>query len=217
MNGSAAVRRSPVSPGDVWRTLLHRRVPGDLFDQSGSQRVVSRTDLAVAQLSGALHRSRIVRCTGARLTASLHRPRALRVAPRPPPADNTVSTTASQPASAPCVTRSAAPPDIRMIPPLGLAAQRYVCDLVSHPELDGQIGSDGSTPQSRSAAAGYRRSARPSRSMRHWPSTPRRHHHGWYRPAAWAIMSDCANTAIGVHGFGNSLDRSVVVAVIQPA
>ncbi len=39
----------------------------------------------------------------------------------------------------------------------------------------------------------------------------------YYNPAYMAIMSDCANTAIGVWS-ANSLDRSVVVAVYgQPA
>ncbi|MFM9033064.1 MAG: CAP domain-containing protein, partial [Mycobacterium sp.] len=40
----------------------------------------------------------------------------------------------------------------------------------------------------------------------------------WYNdPRAFAIMSDCRNTAIGVWS-ENSLDRSVVVAVYgQPA
>ena len=34
----------------------------------------------------------------------------------------------------------------------------------------------------------------------------------YYEPASFAIMSDCANIAIGVWS-ANSLDRSVVVAV----
>ena len=34
----------------------------------------------------------------------------------------------------------------------------------------------------------------------------------YYNPVYFAIMSDCANTAIGVWS-GNSLNRSVVVAV----
>ncbi len=39
----------------------------------------------------------------------------------------------------------------------------------------------------------------------------------YYDPVDFAILSDCANTAIGVWS-ANSLDRSVVVAVLgQPA
>ena len=141
--------------------------------------------------------------------------RALVAGAPPPPADNTWSQQRRRSQR----LHRAAPgrlrlPDIRMIPPLGLAAQRYARDLVSHPELGRPDRLDGSTPQSRSAAAGYPgRSARPSRSMRHWPSTPRDAITQWYHdPAAWAIMSDCANTAIGVWS-ENSLDRSVVVVV----
>ena len=107
-----------------------------------------------------------------------------------------------------------ASPDIRMIPPLGLAAQRYARDLVGHPELDGQIGSDGSTPQSRSAAAGYTGlvtqtvAINASLAINNLDVITQ-----WYGdPVALRMMSDCANTAIGVWS-ENTLDRSVVVAV----
>lgn len=107
-----------------------------------------------------------------------------------------------------------ASPDIRMIPSLGMAAQRYARDLLSHPELDGQIGSDGSTPQSRSAAAGYPGpvsqtvAINASLAINTLDAITQ-----WYQdPVARRIMSDCANTAIGVWS-ENSLDRSVVVAV----
>ena len=40
----------------------------------------------------------------------------------------------------------------------------------------------------------------------------------YYDPRAFGIMSDCANTAIGVWSANNGFDRSVVVAVYgQPA
>lgn len=107
-----------------------------------------------------------------------------------------------------------ASPDIRMITPLGLAAQSYARDLVGHPELDGQIGSDGSTPQSRSAAAGYTGlvsqtvAINASLAINTLDVITQ-----WYHdPVALRIMSDCANTAIGVWS-ENSPDRSVVVAV----
>jgi uncharacterized protein YkwD len=105
-------------------------------------------------------------------------------------------------------------PDIRMIGSLSSAAQSYARDLVGHPELDGQIGSDGSTPQSRSAAAGYTGlvsqtvAINASLAINTLDVITQ-----WYHdPAALRIMSDCANTAIGVWS-ENSLDRSVVVAV----
>jgi hypothetical protein len=107
-----------------------------------------------------------------------------------------------------------ASPDIRMIPSLGLAAQRYARDLVSHPELDGQIGSDGSTPESRAAAAGYPGpvsqtvAVNASLAINTLDAITQ-----WYHdPVALRTMSDCANTTIGVWS-ENSLDRSVVVAV----
>lgn len=107
-----------------------------------------------------------------------------------------------------------ASPDIRMIPSLGLAAQRYARDLVSHPELDGQIGSDGSTPQGRAAAAGYPGlvsqtvAINASLAINTLDAITQ-----WYHdPVALQSMSDCANTAIGVWS-ENTLDRSVVVAV----
>lgn len=156
-----------------------------------------------------------MRCTGARLTASLALT-ALWVAGAPAASADNTRLNNGVAASVYTVRYQAgcASPDIRMIPPLGLAAQRYARDLVSHPELDGQIGSDGSTPQSRSAAAGYPGpvsqtvAINASLAINTLDAITQ-----WYHdPAAWAIMSDCANTAIGVWS-ENSLDRSVVVAV----
>jgi uncharacterized protein YkwD len=98
------------------------------------------------------------------------------------------------------------------------AAQLHALDLLHNRSLDGDLGSDGSTPQSRSAAAGFRGvvaqtvAINPALAinnlevLRQW----------YYDPVAYAIMSNCANTVIGVWS-ENSFDRSVVVAVFgQP-
>lgn len=87
-----------------------------------------------------------------------------------------------------------------------------------HPRRD--LGSDGSTPQTRAAAAGFTGTVtqtvaiNPALAINNLDVINQ-----WYYdpPTAFAIMSNCANTAIGVWSV-NSLDRSVVVAVYgQPA
>ncbi len=83
----------------------------------------------------------------------------------------------------------------------------------------GDLGSDGSTPQSRAATAGFKGKVaqtvaiNPALAINNLDVINQ-----WYHdPADFAIMSDCANTAIGVWSV-NSLDRSVLVAVYgQPA
>ena len=104
--------------------------------------------------------------------------------------------------------------DIRINPALQLAAQRQADDLLANRALDGDLGSDGSTPQSRSAAAGFigkvaqTVAINPALAINNLDVINQ-----WYHdPTAYAIMADCANTAIGVWS-ENSLDRSVVVAV----
>jgi len=107
-----------------------------------------------------------------------------------------------------CVT------DIKINPQLRLAAQWHANDVLNNRALDGDPGSDGSTVQSRTEAAGFRGIATQTVAinpalaingieiMNQW----------YYRPDYMAIMSDCANSQIGVWS-ENSLDRSVVVAV----
>lgn len=97
---------------------------------------------------------------------------------------------------------------------LQLAAQRHSRDVLNNHALDGDIGSDGSTPQDRSNATGYRGTVAETVAinpalavsgvelMRQWYSNP----------ADLAIMSNCANSQMGVWS-ENSLDRTVVVAV----
>jgi hypothetical protein len=85
---------------------------------------------------------------------------------------------------------------------------------VGNRNLDGDIGSDGSTAGDRAAAAGFRGSVAETIAtnpalaisgievMRMW----------FGNPDYLAIMRDCAYTKIGVWS-ENSLDRTVVVAV----
>lgn len=109
--------------------------------------------------------------------------------------------------------------DIRVNPQLQLAAQWHTIDVLNNRNLDGDIGSDGSTPQGRASAAGFRGTATETVAinpalaisgieiMNNW----------YYRPDYMAIMSNCDNTQIGVWS-ESSLDRTVVVAVYgQPA
>jgi uncharacterized protein YkwD len=104
--------------------------------------------------------------------------------------------------------------DLKVNPQLRLAAQWYADDILNNRDLDGDVGSDGSTVQDRANAAGFKGIAAQTVAinpalaingveiMNQW----------YYRPDYMAIMSNCANSQIGVWS-ENSLDRSVVVAV----
>jgi hypothetical protein len=109
--------------------------------------------------------------------------------------------------------------DVKINPSLQLAAQWHTDDVLNNRTLDGDIGSDGSGVQARADAARYKGvvaetvAINPALAingidiMNQW----------YYRPDYLAVMSNCANTQIGVWS-ANSLDRSVVVAVYgQPA
>jgi uncharacterized protein YkwD len=97
---------------------------------------------------------------------------------------------------------------------LTLAAQWHADDMLNNRNINDDTGSDGSTPQDRANAAGFRGKVaetvaiNPALSIsnleliRQW----------YYDPGDTAIMSDCANTAMGVWS-ENSLDRTVVVAM----
>lgn len=105
-------------------------------------------------------------------------------------------------------------PDITGNSALARAAQWHAMDLLIHPNLAGDIGSDDSTPETRSAAAGFIGQVHetvaisPALAINNLDVITQ-----WYRdPSAFAIMSDCANTSIGVWS-ENNLNRSVVVAV----
>jgi hypothetical protein len=104
--------------------------------------------------------------------------------------------------------------DIKINPQLQLAAQWHALDVVNNRTLFGDNGSDGSTPQGRAAAAGYQGQVAETVAinpalaisgievLNQW----------YYNPAYFAIMSNCANTQIGVWS-ESSVDRTVVVAV----
>jgi uncharacterized protein YkwD len=97
---------------------------------------------------------------------------------------------------------------------LRLAAQWHTLDVLNNRDLDGDSGSDGSTPEDRANAAGFRGAVDETVAinpaiaisgielLNQW----------YYNPAYMAIMQNCANTEIGVWS-ENSLDRTVVVAV----
>ncbi|MDT5083534.1 MAG: hypothetical protein QOE48_568 [Mycobacterium sp.] len=102
----------------------------------------------------------------------------------------------------------------KLNPQLQLAAQWHTDDVLNNRALDADVGSDGSSVQDRANAAGFRGIASETVAinpalaisgieiMNQW----------YYRPDYMAIMSNCANTQIGVWS-DSSLDRTVVVAV----
>jgi uncharacterized protein YkwD len=104
--------------------------------------------------------------------------------------------------------------DLRLDLKLQFAAQQHADDVLNNRDLDGDIGSNGSTVQDRARAAGYTGKVAETVAtigslaingidiMGNW----------YYRPDYMAIMSNCANTQIGVWS-DNSSDRSVTVAV----
>jgi uncharacterized protein YkwD len=104
--------------------------------------------------------------------------------------------------------------DVKINPQLRLAAEWQANDVLNNRALDGDIGSDGTTVQDRANAAGFKGIASETVAI-----NPALAINGidiinqwYYRPDYMAIMSNCANTQIGVWSV-NSLDRSVAVAV----
>jgi uncharacterized protein YkwD len=94
------------------------------------------------------------------------------------------------------------------------AAQRQTLDLLNNHDINGDTGSDGSTPQDRARAAGFvgkvaeTVAINPSIAINNIDVLGQ-----WYGdPVLWGIVRDCSHTALGVWS-ENSLDRSVVVAV----
>ena len=104
--------------------------------------------------------------------------------------------------------------DVRINRQLQLAAEWQTRDMLNNPNLDGDIGSDGSNPQSRADAAGFHGKVAETVAIN--PALAisgiELINQWYYNPAYYAIMSNCANTQIGVWS-ENSLDRTVVVAV----
>jgi uncharacterized protein YkwD len=104
--------------------------------------------------------------------------------------------------------------DVQSDPALRLAAEWHAADVLNNRNLDGDIGSDGSTPQDRANAAGFRGTVAETVAI-----NPALAINGieimqqWYsNPTYLSIMQDCSHSAMGVWSL-NSLDRSVVVAV----
>lgn len=104
--------------------------------------------------------------------------------------------------------------DVSINPQLQLAAQWHAHDVLNNRTLDGDIGSNGSTPQDRANAAGFRGKINETVAINPAPaiSGVELINQWYYNPAYFHTMSDCANTQIGVWS-ENSLDRTVVVAV----
>jgi hypothetical protein len=104
--------------------------------------------------------------------------------------------------------------DVKINPQLRLAAEWHTTDVLNNRNLDGDIGSDGSTPQSRAEAAGYRGKVAETVAINTALaiSGVELINQWYYNPAYFAVMSNCANTQMGVWS-ENSLDRTVVVAV----
>lgn len=104
--------------------------------------------------------------------------------------------------------------DVTKNPQLQLAAEWHARDILTNRNLNGDLGSDGSTPQDRARNAGYTGTVAQTVAtnpalaingidiLRQW----------YYNPAYYAVMSNCAYSQIGVWS-ENSLDRTVVVAV----
>lgn len=97
---------------------------------------------------------------------------------------------------------------------LTLAAEWHADDMINNRNINDDTGSDGSTPQDRANAAGFR--GRAAETVAINPAiaiSSLELVNQWYsNPDDMAIIRDCANTAIGVWS-DNSMDRTVVVAV----
>ncbi|BDY31290.1 CAP domain-containing protein [Mycolicibacterium mageritense] len=104
--------------------------------------------------------------------------------------------------------------DIKVDTRLRLAAQWHTNDVLNNRQLDGDVGSDGSTPQTRAAAAGFAGPVAETVGINSaLAMSGIELMNQWFgNPAYLAIMRDCANSVMGVWS-ENSLDRTVVVAV----
>jgi uncharacterized protein YkwD len=108
---------------------------------------------------------------------------------------------------------------IRRLRTLDDAARLHALDVLNTRSLDGDIGSDGSTPQDRAAMVGYHGvvgetvAINPALAISNLEVMQR-----WFNdPATLGVMQDCKYTDIGVWS-ENALDRTVVVAMYgQPA
>src|SRR5882757_4278873 len=99
-------------------------------------------------------------------------------------------------------------------PKLQLAAQWQTQGMMFNRDLDGDLGSDGSTPQTRAAAAGFNGEVaetvaiNPALAINNLEIIKQ----WYYNPDSLTIMQNCSYTKMGVWS-ENSLDRSVLVAM----
>jgi uncharacterized protein YkwD len=104
--------------------------------------------------------------------------------------------------------------NVTISPQLQLAAEWHANDVLNNRDLDGDLGSDGTMPQDRANAAGFKGvvaetvAINPALAI----SGVEIINQWYYRPDYMAIMSNCANSKMGVWSV-NSLDRTVVVAM----
>ncbi|WP_164478373.1 CAP domain-containing protein [Mycolicibacterium stellerae] len=104
--------------------------------------------------------------------------------------------------------------NVQINPQLQLAAQWHSVDVRDNRALDGDTGSDGSSPQDRANAAGYRGQVQETVAINPALSiTSLEVINQWYgSPEQLTIMQNCANSEVGVWS-ENSLDRTVLVAM----
>jgi hypothetical protein len=104
--------------------------------------------------------------------------------------------------------------DVKINPQLQLAAQWHTRDVLNNRNLDGDIGSDGSSPQDRANAAGFHGQVGETVAINQSIAISGNDLlNRWYHnPAYMTVMSNCGNSQIGVWS-ENSPDRTVVVAV----
>lgn len=94
------------------------------------------------------------------------------------------------------------------------AARRHAIDVRDNRQINGDLGSDGSTPQDRARDAGFVGTVNQTIAINPALAISGMEilNQWWNDPVARATMQDCDNTAIGVWS-ENSLDRTVVVAM----
>lgn len=104
--------------------------------------------------------------------------------------------------------------NVTVNPQLQQAAQWHTHDVLNNHNLDGDIGTDGSSPQSRAAAAGFVGTVAETVAINPALAISGMEliNQWYYNPDYYAIMADCANTQIGVWS-ENSPGRTVVVAL----
>lgn len=94
------------------------------------------------------------------------------------------------------------------------AARRHTLDVLNNTELGGDIGSDGSTPQTRADQAGFVGTVAQTVAINQAVAISGMEilDQWWNDPVARQAMQNCSSTAIGVWS-ENSFARTVVVAV----